>query len=326
MQLKPWNFLLFALTLQLVSASAGDRLPEFKECVSACMSTVCDNNPPRLPFYLTALFWDCPQDCDYECQRKITTERNLEDKEILQFHGKWPFKRFLGIQEPASVVFSILNFIPHYHAIFELRKKIPENDARSNYYLKNFYLVVPVLGMNAWIWSSVFHCRDFRLTERLDYFSAGLYVMTGFYFGIVRIFRLDRIEHARLLHVFTVACIVAVASHISYLSLIKFSYSYNMIANVSVGVLQNLIWCYYSISQYFFVQASSRQAWKLWPIANVILLTFAMSLELFDFPPLLDAIDAHSLWHAATIIPSYWWYEWMKKDAEEVASIKSRRT
>lgn len=36
----------------------------------------------------------------------------------------------------------------------------------------------------------------------------------------------------------------------------------------------------------------------------------AMSLELLDFPPVLQSIDAHSLWHAATIFPAYMWYKY----------------
>lgn len=36
----------------------------------------------------------------------------------------------------------------------------------------------------------------------------------------------------------------------------------------------------------------------------------AMSLELLDFPPIGGYIDAHSLWHLGTVIPTVWWYKY----------------
>jgi len=44
-------------------------------------------------------------------------------------------------------------------------------------------------------------------------------------------------------------------------------------------------------------------------------LIMAMSLELLDFPPLADALDAHALWHAATILPTVYWYRFLVLDA-----------
>ena len=44
---------------------------------------------------------------------------------ILQFHGKWPFHRFLGMQEPASVLFSLLNLLAHDYGISRLREGVP---------------------------------------------------------------------------------------------------------------------------------------------------------------------------------------------------------
>ena len=34
----------------------------------------------------------------------------------------------------------------------------------------------------------------------------------------------------------------------------------------------------------------------------------AMSLEFIDFPPVWGAVDAHSLWHLGTIMPTIIWY------------------
>jgi hypothetical protein len=48
-----------------------------------------------------------------------------------------------------------------------------------------------------------------------------------------------------------------------------------------------------------------------------------MSLELFDFPPLGRVIDAHSLWHAATILLANGWYKFLIRDVNMMWSIRS---
>lgn len=41
----------------------------------------------------------------------------------------------------------------------------------------------------------------------------------------------------------------------------------------------------------------------------------AMSLELLDFPPLGRILDAHALWHAATVPIGVLWYDFLIEDA-----------
>ncbi|KAG5463414.1 MAG: Per1-like-domain-containing protein [Olpidium bornovanus] len=51
------------------------------------------------------------------------------------------------------------------------------------------------------------------------------------------------------------------------------------------------------------------------PLLAVLALTCAMSLEIFDFPPLYGALDAHALWHAASIPVIPYWYRFLVRDA-----------
>lgn len=39
-------------------------------------------------------------------------------------------------------------------------------------------------------------------------------------------------------------------------------------------------------------------------------------LELLDFPPILRILDAHALWHLATVPITQMWYEWLVNDAQ----------
>lgn len=59
---------------------------------------------------------------------------------------------------------------------------------------------------------------------------------------------------------------------------------------------------------------SYRKSGSLWSIVPGVVVAWvmvAMSMELFDFPPWLGCIDAHSLWHLLTIGPTILWYKYV---------------
>ena len=220
---------------------------------------------------------------------------------IVQFHGKWPFYRFMGIQEPFSVLFSFFNFLAHHQGLQRVRASIP-----SRYPLRPYYLMLGYFGLASWTFSMIFHTRDFSFTEKMDYFAAGASVLYGLYLAPIRIFRLDQSDPVKesILRVWTVICILLYAAHVSYLTLWNWDYTYNMAANVAVGIVQNLLWTSFSIVRYRKLQ----KPWAAWPGLIVAWVIMVMSLELFDFPPHLGAIDANSLWHLGTVVPTIWWY------------------
>ena len=317
-QIRIFFVCIVLLLLSTCHASVGDRLSQFRECVERCIT---DTKCPNLPMHLRLLWWDCSQECDYRCQKIITAARLQDGMSIVQFHGKWPFDRMYGIQEPASVLFSLLNFVPHLKG---LRYLLRHRNHGKNVQMRKFYIGFAVIGMNAWLWSSVFHTRDFLVTERLDYYSAGLTILYGLYTAAIRIFRLDMPEKTATRCVFTLLCVALYMCHVGYLQLIEFSYSYNMGISVVVGIIQNVLWIYYSIDSFIRLPEKYRTltSWTLWPCYIVMSITAGMCFELFDFPPIAFIFDAHSLWHAATIAPTYFWYMWMKRDLDYLTSTK----
>lgn len=54
------------------------------------------------------------------------------DWSVPQFYGKWPFKRFYGIQEPASVLFSYLNLLVHWRMIKKYRRECRSDSPMYN--------------------------------------------------------------------------------------------------------------------------------------------------------------------------------------------------
>lgn len=265
---------------------------------------------PNLSFsalHLRLLFWTCPSNCDYVCQHIITDRRVARDppmlNPIVQYHGKWPFFRFLGMQEPFSVLFSLFNFLAHRNGLAKIRDRIP-----PDYSLQIYYVAFSYVGMASWVFSMLFHMRDFDVTEKLDYFAAGASVLYGLYYTPIRIFRLDKVEPAvkpTLLRLWTVVCATLYMAHVSYLTFWRWDYTYNMAANVAAGVIQNMLWSGFSYKTY----QELKKPWAAWPGMIVAWIIMAMSLELLDFAPLGGMVDAHSLWHLGTVIPTIWWYK-----------------
>ncbi|KAF2715910.1 Mn2+ homeostasis protein-like protein Per1 [Polychaeton citri CBS 116435] len=304
--------------VQQTDASLGDHLPEFRACVADCVSANCGKDGSLyIPLQRRLLFWTCPAECDYACQHITTQQRLSRDPPylapIVQYHGKWPFYRFMGMQEPASVLFSLLNYLAHDYGMSKLRQEIP-----ASYPLRKYYLGYGYVGLAAWIFSMIFHTRDFNLTEKLDYFGAGAFVMYGLYYTPIRIFRLDQASslggHARqIVRYWGMLCLGLYLMHVGFLTFVRFDYTYNMAANVVIGIISNILWTYFSITRYIKIG----RLWAAWPGLIVAWIILAMSFELFDFPPWKGMVDAHALWHLGTVLPTLWWYKFLLKDAKE---------
>ncbi|ORX45476.1 Mn2+ homeostasis protein-like protein Per1 [Hesseltinella vesiculosa] len=292
---------LLCLLLPYTLASFGNEQPVYINCVDKCKTTHC---PAVLPISLRLTFWSCEDNCKYHCMHAITDKAMEDGTAVHQYHGKWPFYRWLGMQEPASVLFSIGNGLVYYHYFFVLKQQIPQN-----YFLNQPLKWYALLGMNAWLWSTVFHARDVPWTEKLDYFSAGLLILYACFFALVRLFYIKRAPWWMV-----APFVTSYLLHIGYLSLWRFDYGYNMMASVVVGVLQLLCWVVWSIRQY--VLPSSRRPFAYMAFLSVVGVSLAMSLELLDFPPLFRILDAHSLWHMSTIPLNIVWFKFVLHDTQ----------
>jgi hypothetical protein len=209
------------------------------------------------------------------------------------------------MQEPFSVLFSLGNLAAHYAGLAKLRERVP-----PGYPLRRYYELFGYFSMASWVFSTVFHMRDFAATEQLDYFGAGASVLYSMYYASVRVFRLDRAGDPRrrsLLRLWTVFCCTLFAAHVAYLKLWRWDYGYNMTANLVVGMVHNLLWTYLSWKRW----RETHQSWTVWPSMLVAWIMLVMSLELLDFPPLWGALDAHCLWHLGTIAPAILWYKYV---------------
>ncbi|KAJ4849456.1 hypothetical protein Tsubulata_013956 [Turnera subulata] len=328
-----YYWLLLSLSLLSLArglhSSAGDADPIYKTCVEQCEKTGCvgencfqhckfssDGKPIDGPWYLQEPLylqwkqWDCRSDCRYHCMLTREEEREKLGDSPVKYHGKWPFRRVYGLQEPVSVALSALNLAIQFHGwvsfFILVYYKLPLRPNKKTYYeYTGFFHIYAILAMNSWFWSTVFHSRDVELTERLDYSSAVALLGFSLILAIVRAFNM-RDEAARVM---VAAPVIAfVTTHILYLNFFKFDYGLNMKVCGAMGVAQLLIWGIWA--------AVSRHPsrWKLWVV--VVGGALAVLLEIYDFPPYQGFVDAHALWHATTIPLTYLWWCFVKDDAE----------
>lgn len=153
------------------------------------------------PLYMRWKQLDCQSDCRYHCMVEREKERESLGQGPLKYHGKWPFVRVYGIQvwffilfalaviilwdnfilihmgmcnfdfemplliqEPASVVFSLLNLAMHFHGWLSffslLNYKLPLRREKRVYYdFSGLWHIYALLSINSWFWSAVFHSR-----------------------------------------------------------------------------------------------------------------------------------------------------------------------
>lgn len=82
-----------------------------------------------MKFYKQSVFdrlfqWSCADECQYGCMWRTVFAFFERGWPIPQFYGKWPFLRLLGMQEPASVLFSALNFAVHLRMLRKFRREV----------------------------------------------------------------------------------------------------------------------------------------------------------------------------------------------------------
>lgn len=146
------------VVIQGARASSGDRSLSFQTCLTTCLPGRCMNT---LPLTQRITMWTCQDDCAYECTHTATDAAEASIRifgpraaRVEQFYGKWAFWRLWGMQEPASVAFSLLNLQAHLSGLGLLRRRVPRNHP-----MRKYYLAWSLVGANAWIWSAIFHTR-----------------------------------------------------------------------------------------------------------------------------------------------------------------------
>jgi hypothetical protein len=324
------KLIIVSLIISVARASSGDEAFPFISCMDSCTrchspgrpnhdvcSPLCNENKHESKSFsiLETLFrWTCVSDCQYRCMWAIeglVEEGRAQNKRPVQkYFGKWPFIRILGMQEPASVLFSLLNLAANAFCLVKVAglrvKKTAElHPTRLRRVLWTLHFSI---SCNAWLWSSVFHSRDTWITERLDYFSAGILVSYDLFLTLALVFNIDS----------NVPALMALGSPIAWVTLrhlyrmyaVMFDYGLHVKLCIAAGLLQTLAWLFWALR----LRRGRYHPGKRYLITFIIAVNLSMALEIFDFPPIAYVVDAHSLWHAATAPLTIFWLLFVLED------------
>uniref|UniRef100_A0A0N5AQK8 Post-GPI attachment to proteins factor 3 n=1 Tax=Syphacia muris TaxID=451379 RepID=A0A0N5AQK8_9BILA len=161
--------------------SVGDSSAVFRQCTYNCKRDLgCLKDMAAFQWNLEPCF-----SCRQKCIWTTVDDYKQKENDVPQFFGKWPFLpislpllSFIPIQEPASVIFSLLNLyttVVFYKGICRLRRLT---------HMKGIWKAYGFIGIFAWFSSTCFHWSDFWLTEYFDYFSAFCLILFAFYASI----------------------------------------------------------------------------------------------------------------------------------------------
>ena len=274
--------ILLITTTATVSASHGDNLYEFQDCLSKC---VCSEIPPQM----YSVFWSCLSNCNYYCQQSITTQRAQEKLPMVQFYGKWPFRRIMGIQELALVVFSLGNLWVNWTNLKMITRQYKKNSNNNtsttslntslttstthnsypnngknnkglgaytnNHYLGKHeevrvmywqYMVLLAVSCMGWIFSMIFHTYDIGVTETLDYIGAFAIILANLNVITVRVFHLNHKKNWSKLLIWQGGLLILYTYHVIRLYM-HWDYAYNMQINMIMGFSAMILWIVHSL-------------------------------------------------------------------------------
>ena len=207
-----------------------------------------------------------------------------------------PFERYWGLQEPASVLFSLFNIIPHAYFVSKYLNFSPSSHSPS-------LLLHALMGIMAFSFSAIFHSRDFPLTEMLDYSFAFLFIISLFAAMLSQVLASNP-QKKKTLYISLFVLSLFALSHLYYLFFIHFDYGYNMKVIVIISALVSIFAIVFG-----FQRKWQNGSWKV-PLSCFITLPLGLIFELLDFPPLYLVLDAHACWHAATPFVFFLFYSY----------------
>ncbi|KAH8877952.1 Post-GPI attachment to proteins factor 3 [Schistosoma japonicum] len=296
-----------------VITSIGDQAYVFYKCNQKCIEGICESSPNKrscwdkhfnsssVVMFEHTILWDCKSECRYRCMWNTVSAFEKDGLPVPQFNGKWPFVRLCGMQEPASVLFSLLNLVFICYMFSQFYKYVPFNSP-----MYKTWVVQTVFSMNAWVWSIIFHSRDTSFTEKMDYFSALAFVIVSVIVLHRRIFNPNRLVTI----LFSAILIAVFVRHVNYMTFVKFDYGYNLTVNVLFGLINCFGWLFFSI----YLCDYKKQPYIIYCWLSVTCLSVFMLLELCDFVPIGWIFDSHALWHASSILIIIPWYKFIIAD------------
>ncbi|CAD6197650.1 unnamed protein product [Caenorhabditis auriculariae] len=306
----------------ICEASRGDNTVYYHRCTKDCREA--HDCPDSFSSYGWS-YGECFR-CKNKCMWETVEIFESHVGYVPQFHGKWPFVAIdvdcpFGffhciIQEPASVVFSLMNLMTFTYMDTRVRnmRNLENRDA---------WLALTRIGMATWVSSTLFHARDFTVTEYMDYFSAFAFVLVTLYTSLRFVYpQLTYTGNGRRLNKFLIAgLIIWYVGHVCFM-LKKFLYGFNMAVCIGCSVVSALVYCYHIYSRYR--DYGSFRPSDIALIRVLVWMNAAVVLEILDFVPVFWIFDSHSLFHLATVPVPFWYCDFLEQRQSEMVDFTKK--
>ena len=288
--------LLIFCKLKIHNSSLGDSDPRYRKCIELCYKQEC----------VDLLQIDiCSEDCEYKCMMNITYSKRKGNIPVVKYYGHWPFVRIFGFQEPASALFSAMNCLPHiYNTLFRRYRFW-----KPQYPMSNFIILHSIISVFTWAASTLYHYHRTELSERVDLCSAFLFISFSTWMAMYNLISLQD-RHF----------IFQISSAIFYFTLVLFQIfriwnrTCTFTEHVHLSIF--LVICHSTLWMLWAFLSDAPWSLKKHCITLQICLLAAGLFEIFDFPPIYDILDAHAVWHAATIPIGFSWYNFWSEHSK----------
>lgn len=253
-----------------IHASLGDTDYIYRRCLTHCVhkvSNCSDQSNIQLKRHWLALStstgdvlhhllsflvptWNCEELCSYNCMRNITMDRKSKGLSVFKYYGHWSFYRYFNLEEPASVLFSIMNGFSY---ILVLVRKPKLN---YSYYMEPWVVnIYPLVSINAWIFSAIYHAKKTAMATLLDYIAALLLLSYSLWIVLRRIWGSQaRAHHVSMVCIFYTSLVLY---RINEMIHGRVSYDDHMKLCISISILHVILWLSLSFHQLWVLRRNN---------------------------------------------------------------------
>lgn len=295
-------FLVFIIT----EASQGDVDASYRSCTKNCNLLAC-NNTQKSKFGTGFPYWHCEDDCKYDCMQNITAFRSKNGFGPFKYYGHWPFLRLYGLEEPASVLFSILNSVPYILTLgrtligmlIKGNRVKDKNGVEMKTHFMHYWLVLYYfISINCWLSSAYYHARKTQSASLVDFASALLFLGYSLWLAIRRIWGVC--ADGRAVGLVFISGLILYSYQVKLMSAGLVTFDRHMAVSISIAILNVLTW-------FFWVLFSSEKQegntnYRYLCLLCQVWFSLAALLEVYDFPAIYGLFDAHSLWYVLFIM------------------------
>lgn len=313
-------FLIAGFTEFSVLASIGDESQYFKTCTNHCSSVKCRGGQylrflDAQPWWMQAMGWGCLNECHYKCTWQTVHYFSSTQQILPHFYGQYPLERVAGLREAASAVLLIISILAQIYGLARFVKNTPKSSPIRPLVLKQGLITITVCALG-----SVYHAKrggdpklnptHFRQVVILGKFVALGVTYSILHFMYIGVYRfLWRKMPAEVRYVWrSLQLIFATYAGLCTLVL-EIPPSQFFIPNAFLAVASAGLWAFFCVRHH--LQLS--HTWKMTCLLSVAATLFILELE--DFKPLYNLMDAHAFWILGTCPLPLLWYSFAIDDS-----------